>query len=489
MNLRYPTEALTFDDVLLVPSESDVHPQRVDITTRLTRRIRLNMPLLSAAMDTVTEGEMAIAMARHGGIGVIHRNLTIAEQAQEVDLVKRSESGMITRPITLTPDRPIADAQELMRRYRISGVPIVDERGRLVGILTNRDLLFETDTDRVCGEVMTSVGLVTAPIGTTLDDAETLLHRHKIEKLPIVDESGYLKGLITVKDISKRRAFPNAAKDAHGRLLVAAALGTTDAIERAGALVEAGVDVLVLDAAHGHSRDVVQTAARLKRHFPATDLIAGNVVTAEGARALIEAGADAIKVGVGAGSICTTRVVTGVGMPQVTAISECAGVAAEYDVPVIADGGVKYSGDVVKALASGAGAVMLGSMLAGTDESPGEVILYNGERYKEYRGMGSLGAMRSRTSADRYRQEHVTELAKLVPEGIEGRVSYKGPVGAVLYQIIGGLRAGMGYTGAADLQELRAKPMVRITNAGLFESHPHSVIVTHEAPNYQRRDS
>jgi IMP dehydrogenase len=489
MNLRYPTEALTFDDVLLVPSESDVHPQSVDVTTRLTRRIRLNVPLLSAAMDTVTEGEMAIAMARHGGLGVIHRNLTIAEQAQEVDLVKRSESGMITRPITLTPDRPISDAQDLMRRYRISGVPIVDERGRLVGILTNRDLLFETDTNRVCGEVMTRAGLVTAPVGTTLDDAERLLHRHKIEKLPIVDESGYLKGLITVKDISKRRAFPNAAKDAQGRLLVAAGLGTTDAIERAGALVEAGVDVLVLDTAHGHSREVVQTAAALKRRFPSTDLIAGNVVTAEGARALIEAGADAVKVGVGAGSICTTRVVTGVGMPQVTAIAECAEVAVEYDVPIIADGGVKYSGDVVKALAAGASAVMLGSMLAGTDESPGEVILFNGERYKEYRGMGSLGAMRSRNSADRYRQEHVTEMAKLVPEGIEGRVSYKGPVGAVLYQIIGGLRAGMGYTGAANLRELRAKPMVRITNAGLFESHPHSVIVTQEAPNYQRRDS
>src|SRR5919199_1748034 len=420
MNLRHDHEALTFDDVLLVPCESDAHPGDVDVTTRLTRRITLQVPLLSAAMDTVTEGPMAIAMARHGGLGVIHRNLSIAEQAEEVDLVKRSESGMITRPITLTPDRPISEAQELMRHYRISGVPIVDDRGRLVGILTNRDLLFERDTDRPCGTVMTREGLVTAPVGTTL--------------------------------------------------------------------VDAGVDVLVLDTAHGHSRDVVRTAARLKERFPASDLIAGNVVTREGTRALIEAGVDAVKVGVGAGGICTTRVVTGVGMPQVTAIAECAAAAADYNVPIIADGGVKYSGDVVKALAVGADAVMLGSMLAGTDESPGDVILYNGERFKEYRGMGSIGAMRSRSSADRYRQERVTDVSKLVPEGIEGRVSYQGPVGTVLYQIVGGLRAGMGYTGAHTLAELRTKPLVRITNAGLFESHPHSVLITQEAPNYQRRD-
>src|ERR687888_339752 len=429
MNLRHDHEALTFDDVLLVPCESDAHPGDVDVTTRLTRRITLPVPLLSAAMDTVTEGPMAIAMARHGGLGVIHRNLSIAEQAEEVDLVKRSESGMITRPITLTPDHPISEAQELMRHYRISGVPIVDDRGRLVGILTNRDLLFERDTDRPCGTVMTREGLVTAPVGTTLADAERLLHQHKIEKLPIVDSQGYLKGLITVKDISKRRAYPHAAKDEHGRLLVAAALGTADALERAAALVDAG-----------------------------------------------------------AGSICTTRVVTGVGMPQVTAIATCAQAAAEYDIPIIADGGVKYSGDVVKALAVGADAVMLGSMLAGTDESPGDVILYNGERFKEYRGMGSIGAMRSRSSADRYRQERVSEVSKLVPEGIEGRVSYQGPVGTVLYQIVGGLRAGMGYTGAHNLAELRTKPLVRITNAGLFESHPHSVLITQEAPNYQRRD-
>ena len=488
MNLRHDHEALTFDDVLLVPCESDAHPGDVDVTTRLTRRITLPVPLLSAAMDTVTEGAMAIAMARHGGLGVIHRNLSIAEQAEEVDLVKRSESGMITRPITLTPDRPISQAQELMRHYHISGVPIVDDRGRLVGILTNRDLLFERDTDRPCGTVMTREGLVTAPVGTTLADAERLLHQHKIEKLPIVDSQGYLKGLITVKDIAKRRAYPHAAKDEHGRLLVAAAVGTTDALERAAALVDAGVDVLVLDTAHGHSRDVVRTAARLKERFPESDLIAGNVVTREGTRALIEAGVDAVKVGVGAGSICTTRVVTGVGMPQVTAIAACAAAAADYDVPIIADGGVKYSGDVVKALAVGADAVMLGSMLAGTDESPGDVILYNGERFKEYRGMGSIGAMRSRSSADRYRQERVTDVSKLVPEGIEGRVSYQGPVGTVLYQIVGGLRAGMGYTGAHDLAELRTKPLVRITNAGLFEGHPHSVLITQEAPNYQRRD-
>lgn len=489
MNLRQDFEALTFDDVLLLPCESEVHPQTVDVTTRLTRRITLNMPLLSAAMDTVTEGEMGIAMARQGGLGVIHRNLSIAEQAEEVDLVKRSESGMITRPITLTPDRPISEAQDLMRHYHISGVPIVDDNRRLVGILTNRDLLFEGDTDRLCGDVMTKEGLVTAPVGTTLAAAERLLHQHKIEKLPIVDRDGFLKGLITVKDISKRRAFPNAAKDEHGRLLAAAALGTTDALERAAALVDAGVDVLVLDTAHGHNVEVVRMTARLKERFPDTDLIAGNVVTREGTRALIQAGADAVKVGVGAGSICTTRVVTGVGMPQVTAVAECADAAAEFGVPIIADGGVKYSGDVVKALAAGAGAVMLGSMLAGTDESPGEVILYNGERFKEYRGMGSIGAMRTRTSTDRYRQEHVKEVSKLVPEGIEGRISYKGPVGAVVYQIVGGLRAGMGYTGARDLAELRTKPMVRITNAGLFENHPHSVLITKEAPNYQRRDS
>jgi IMP dehydrogenase len=489
LNLRHDHDALTFDDVLLVPCESDVHPQEVNISARLTRRITLNVPLLSAAMDTVTEGPMAIAVARQGGLGVVHRNLKIEEQAAEVDLVKRSESGMITRPITLTPDRPIGEAQELMRRYRISGVPITDEQGRLVGILTNRDLLFEEDTDRPCGAVMTRENLITAPLGTTLAEAERLLHRHKIEKLPIVDGNGRLTGLITVKDISKRRAYPNAAKDSGGRLLVGAGLGTTDALKRAGALVEAGVDVLVLDTAHGHARDVVRAAAELKSRYPDTDLIAGNVVTAEGARALIEAGADGVKVGVGAGSICTTRVVTGVGMPQITAIAECARVAAEYDVPIVADGGVKYSGDVVKALAAGASAVMLGSMLAGTDESPGEVILYNGERFKEYRGMGSIGAMRTRTSTDRYRQERVTEVSKLVPEGIEGRISYKGPVGAVIYQIVGGLRAGMGYTGARDLADLRTKPMVRITNAGLFESHPHSVAVTKEAPNYQRRDS
>ncbi len=488
MNLR-KDDALTFDDVLLLPCESDVHPQEVDVSTPLTRNIRLAVPLLSAAMDTVTEGPMAIAMARQGGLGVIHRNLSVADQAAEVDLVKRSESGMISRPITLTPDRPLSEAQDLMKRYRISGVPITNEDGCLVGILTNRDLLFEQDVSRPCGAVMTREGLVTAPVGTTLALAERLLHQHKIEKLPIVDEGGRLKGLITVKDISKKRAYPSAAKDGQGRLLAGAALGTTDTLIRAAALVDAGVDVLVLDTAHGHAREVVRAAAALKDRFPHVDLIAGNVVTREGVRALIEAGVDAVKVGVGAGSICTTRVVTGVGMPQITAIAECADAANEYGVPIVADGGVKYSGDVVKAIAAGAGTVMLGSMLAGTDDSPGEVILYNGERFKEYRGMGSIGAMRTRTSADRYRQERVTETAKLVPEGIEGRISYKGPVGAVVYQIVGGLRAGMGYTGSRSLDELRTKPMVRITNAGLFESHPHTVVVTNEAPNYQRRDA
>jgi IMP dehydrogenase len=480
-------EGLTFDDVLLVPCASDVLPGEVDLTTRLTRTISLTVPVLSAAMDTVTEGNMAIAMARQGGIGIIHRNMPIADQAGEVDLVKRSESGMIGKPITLTPDRSLADAQDLMRRFHISGIPITDGDGRLVGIITNRDLLFETEVHRPIGEVMTRDRLITAPLGTTLEQAERMLHRHKIEKLPIVDETGRLRGLITVKDIAKRRQFPNAAKDSQGRLLAGAALGVTDALERAGELVAAGVDVLVLDTAHGHSREVVKTTARLRDRFPDVQLVAGNVVTAEGTRALIAAGADAVKVGVGAGSICTTRVVAGVGMPQITAIADCAAAASEHDVPIIADGGVKYSGDVVKALAAGAATVMLGSMLAGTDESPGEVILYNGERFKEYRGMGSIGAMRTRLAADRYHQEGVEQIAKLVPEGIEGRVAYRGSVQAVIYQILGGLRSGMGYTGAHSIAELQTRPFVRITNAGLYESHPHSVVITKEAPNYAPR--
>ncbi|MDB5059090.1 MAG: inosine-5-monophosphate dehydrogenase [Chloroflexi bacterium] len=488
MEMLFEGEGLTFDDVLLVPCASDVLPRDVNIRTRFTRTIDLNVPLLSAAMDTVTEGNMAIAMARQGGIGIIHRNMPIADQASEVDLVKRSESGMIGKPITLTPDRSLSDALDMMRRFRISGIPITDERGILVGIITNRDLLFETEFNRPISEVMTRERLITAPLGTTLESAERVLHQHKIEKLPIVDSEGKLQGLITVKDISKRRQFPNAAKDLHGRLLAGAALGSVDFLERATELVAAGADVLVLDTAHGHSQEVVRATNAIKSRFPDVQLVAGNVVTAAGTRALIEAGADAIKVGVGAGSICTTRIVSGIGMPQVTAIAHCADVAAEYGVPVIADGGVKYSGDVVKALAAGASTVMLGSMFAGTDESPGEVILYNGERFKEYRGMGSIGAMRTRLAADRYHQEEVQQIGKLVPEGIEGRVAYKGALQAVVYQVLGGLRSGMGYTGARTIPELQTKPFVRITNAGLFESHPHGVVITKEAPNYAPRN-
>jgi IMP dehydrogenase len=484
MEMLFEGEGLTFDDVLLVPCASDVLPRDADVRTRFTASLNLNVPLVSAAMDTVTEGTMAIAMARQGGIGIIHRNMSIDDQAAEVDLVKRSESGMIGKPITLTPDRSLSDALEIMKRYRISGIPITDSAGILVGIITNRDLLFETEFNRPISEVMTSDRLITAPLGTDLDRAERVLHRHKIEKLPIVDESGTLRGLITVKDIAKRRQFPFAAKDADGRLLAGAALGSVDCLDRAGELVAAGVDVLVLDTAHGHSQEVIRATAAVKERFPHVPLVAGNVVTAEGTKALIDAGADAVKVGVGAGSICTTRVVSGVGMPQVTAIARCAALASEYGIPVIADGGVKYSGDVVKALAAGASTVMLGGMLAGTDESPGEVILYNGERFKEYRGMGSIGAMRTRLAADRYHQEDIQQIGKLVPEGIEGRVSYKGTVQAVVYQVIGGLRSGMGYTGARTIAELQRKPFVRITNAGLHESHPHGVVITKEAPNY-----
>jgi len=476
--------ALTFDDVLLTPGASEVLPHNVDLSTRLTRHLDLKIPLLSAAMDTVTEANLAIAMARQGGLGVIHRNLPIDRQAAEVDLVKRSESGMITNPITLTADRPLTAALDMMARFRISGIPITDGQGRLIGILTNRDLLFERDMSQPIGAVMTRDSIVSASVGTTLDDAERILHQHKIEKLPIVDNYNILRGLITVKDISKRREYPNAAKDAQGRLLVGAAVGVAETLERAAALVEAGADVLVLDTSHGHSREVVRATGRLKDRFPQVDLIAGNVVTAAGARALIEAGADGIKVGIGAGSICTTRVVSGVGMPQVTAIRVCAEEAARHDVPVIADGGIRYSGDLVKALACGASSVMLGSLLAGTDESPGEVILYNGERFKEYRGMGSLGAMRSRLAADRYHQEGVAQVSKLVPEGIEGRISYKGMLQGVIYQLLGGVRSGMGYTGACCLRDLVGKPMVRITNAGYLEGHPHSVVITKEAPNY-----
>lgn len=476
--------ALTFDDVLLVPNHSAVHPRDVDVKTRLTRNIPLNIPLVSAAMDTVTEAEMAMAMARQGGIGIIHKNMPIDLQAAQVDRVKRSESGMILNPITLRPDASLRDAHRLMRQFSISGVPIIEEDGRLVGIVTNRDLQFEMDLDRPILQVMTREPLITAPVGTSLDDAERVLHEHKIEKLPVVDESGYLKGLITVKDIFKRRKFPGAAKDEHGRLKVGAAVGTsTKDLERAAELVSAGVDVLVIDSAHGHSDGVLSAVAKIRKAMPNVDLIAGNVATADGARALVERGVDAVKVGVGPGSICTTRVVTGVGVPQLTAIVEavegCAG-----EVPVIADGGIKHSGDIVKAIGAGAETVMMGSMLAGTEESPGESFLLEGRRFKVVRGMGSLSAMEE-GSADRYFQEGDLDGKKLVPEGIEGRVPYKGPVGDVLYQLVGGLRSGMGYSGAATIAELRDRArFVRITSGGLRESHPHDVTITREAPNY-----
>lgn len=483
MTLIRPDLGLTFDDVLLLPRHSTVHPRDVSITARLTRDIPLNIPLVSAAMDTVTESDMAIAMARAGGIGVIHKNMTIERQAAEVDRVKRSESGMILNPITLGPDRPVRDAHALMRRFRISGVPIVDPDGRLIGIITNRDLQFETELDRLIGEAMTREDLVTAPVGTTLDEAEAILARHRIEKLPVVDAGGVLKGLITVKDIFKRRDFPDANKDSHGRLRVAAAIGAgREALERALELQNAGVDVLVVDSAHGHSEGVLSVVSTVREALPDVQLIAGNVATTSGAKALAERGVDGIKVGIGPGSICTTRVVTGVGVPQITAIIDS--VAGAGDVPVIADGGIKYSGEVVKAIAAGASCVMMGSMLAGTEESPGESILAEGRRFKMIRGMGSLSAMQD-GSADRYFQDAGGAAAKLVPEGIEGRVPYRGPVADVLFQMTGGLRSGMGYCGVADLDQLRSDTeFVRISPAGLRESHPHDVTITREAPNY-----
>jgi IMP dehydrogenase len=477
--------ALTFDDVLLAPRYSSVHPRSVSITSCFTRNIPLNMPFASAAMDTVTEAEMAIAMARAGGIGVLHKNMTIERQAAEVDRVKRSESGMIMNPITLGPERPLREAVTLMSRFRISGVPIVDGEGRLVGIITNRDLQFERNLDQPIREAMTRENLVTAPVGTNLDEAERILARHRIEKLPVVDDHGVLKGLITVKDIFKRREHPDANKDQHGRLRVAAAVGATpDVSARARALLDAGVDVLVIDSAHGHSEGVLKTVETLRCAFPDAQLVAGNVATEEGSRELVRRGVDAVKVGVGPGSICTTRVVTGVGMPQITAIIEAVRGAGE--VPVIADGGVKYSGDAVKALAAGASSVMMGAMLAGTEESPGESILAEGRRFKMIRGMGSLSAMQD-GSADRYFQQGEMGPSKLVPEGIEGRVPYKGPVGDVLFQMVGGLRSGMGYCGVADIASLRTQvELVQITSAGLRESHPHDVTITREAPNYSR---
>lgn len=473
---------LTFDDVLLAPRHSAVHPKDVSTTSLFTRGIALNVPFVAAAMDTVTESEMAMAMARAGGIGVIHKNMSIDRQAAEVDRVKRSESGMIMNPITLSPDGTLREAVALMTRFKISGVPIVNRDGRLVGIITNRDLQFERNLDRLLREAMTSKNLVTAPVGTTLDEAEAILGKHRIEKLPVVDDQGILRGLITVKDIHKRRDFPNANKDQHGRLRVAAAIGAANYRDRAAALVDAGVDVLVIDTAHGHSEGVLEATGIVRELFPDVQLVAGNIATRAGARALVERGVDAVKVGVGPGSICTTRVVTGVGVPQLTAVFDA--VEGAGDIPVIADGGIKYSGDIVKALAAGASSVMMGSMLAGTEESPGESLLMEGRRFKMIRGMGSLAAMQD-GSADRYFQDGEMSAKKLVPEGIEGRVPYKGPVSDVIFQMIGGLRSGMGYVGCANIEQLRTEAeFVRITAAGLRESHPHDVTITREAPNY-----
>ncbi len=479
---RFVGEGLTFDDVLLVPAESSVLPPDVDLSTNLTRNIRLNIPIMSAAMDTVTEYRMAIAIAREGGIGVIHKSMPIDAQAEQVDMVKRSENGVITNPFYLGPDNTLGEADALMGKYRISGVPIVDGEGKLIGIITNRDMKFEEDMTRPIRDVMTSEGLVTGREGTTLEEAKEILRRHKIEKLPIVDEDFRLKGLITIKDIEKVVKYPNSAKDKHGRLLCAAAIGVTnDILDRAGALVAAGVDALVLDSAHGHSANIMRCVGLVKEHFPEVGLIAGNVATAEGTEALIKAGADCVKVGIGPGSICTTRVVSGIGVPQVTAILQCAEMADKYGVPIIADGGIKYSGDIVKAIAAGGSVVMMGSMLAGCEESPGESEIFQGRQFKVYRGMGSLGAMQ-KGSGDRYFQ---SGTKKYVPEGVEGRVPYKGAVSDTIYQMMGGLRSGMGYCGVPTIQDLRTKTrFVRITGAGLKESHPHDIYITKEAPNY-----
>jgi len=479
-------EALTFDDVLLLPAKSDILPSRADVTTQLTRNIRLNVPLVSAAMDTVTESRLAIAMAQQGGIGIVHKNLSIEAQAEEVDRVKRSESGMIVDPITVAPEQRISEALELMRKYKISGVPVTDRGGRLLGILTNRDLRFETRTDLKVSEVMTKEDLVTVPVGTTLEEAKAILHKHKIEKLLVVDREYHLKGLITVKDIQKMIRYPGACKDALGRLRVGAAVGVgPETLDRARALVNARVDLLVVDTAHGHSAGVMETARKLKAAFPEIDLVAGNVATEQATEDLIRLGVDAIKVGMGPGSICTTRVIAGVGVPQITAIAQCARSARARGVPIIADGGIKYSGDITKALAAGASSVMVGSLLAGTEESPGETILYQGRTFKAYRGMGSIGAMR-KGSADRYFQDSEAGDDKLVPEGIEGMVPYKGSLQALIPQMVGGLRAGMGYCGAKDIETLRREArFIRITGAGLKESHAHDVVITKEAPNYR----
>ena len=479
---RFVGEGLTFDDVLLVPAESDVLPADVDLATNLTKKIRLNVPVMSAAMDTVTEYRMAIAVAREGGIGVIHKNMAIDVQAEQVDMVKRSENGVITNPFSLKAENTLGDADALMAKFRISGVPIVDDDNKLIGIITNRDMKFETDMSRIISDVMTKNGLITGLVGTTLDEAKAILQKNRIEKLPIVDDNFKLKGLITIKDIEKVLKYPRSAKDSAGRLLCAAAIGATpDVLDRAGALIDAGVDVLVLDSAHGHSANIMKSVARVKEKYPEIQLIAGNVATAAATEALIKAGADCVKVGIGPGSICTTRVVAGIGVPQITAILQCGEMADKYGVPIVADGGIKYSGDIVKALAAGGSVVMMGSMLAGCEEAPGEMEVYQGRQFKVYRGMGSLGAMQ-KGSKDRYFQQN---NKKLVPEGVEGRVPYRGPVSETIYQMMGGLRSGMGYCGAHNIEELRTESQfVRITSAGLKESHPHDIYITKEAPNY-----
>lgn len=482
--MEFVGEGLTFDDVLILPGKSEVLPRNVNVGTQLTKRIKLNIPLMSAGMDTVTESRMAIAMAREGGIGIIHKNMSIEKQALEVDRVKRSEHGIITDPFYLSRDHIVADALELMERYRISGVPIVDESNTLVGILTNRDIRFEKDITRKIDEVMTKEDLKTAPIDISMDEALEIMKHYKIEKLPLVDDDFKLSGLITIKDIEKSIEFPNSARDSKGRLLAGAAVGVTnDMMERIAALVKSQVDVITVDTAHGHSKGVLDAVSKIKSNYPDLQVIAGNVATAEATIDLIKAGADCIKVGIGPGSICTTRVVTGIGVPQITAVMNCSRAAAEYEIPVIADGGIKYSGDITKAIAAGANVVMAGSLFAGTEESPGEEVLYEGRRYKEYRGMGSMGAMDS-GSRDRYFQE---DTKKYVPEGVEGRVHYKGKLGDVVYQLIGGLKSGMGYVGAKDISELQEKSrMIKITAASLVENHPHDIMITKESPNYQR---
>lgn len=479
---KFGKEGLTFDDVLLIPAESSVTPNMIKLKTRLASDIYLNTPIITSAMDTVTESKMAIAISREGGMGIIHKNMSIEQQADEVDKVKRSENGVIVNPFSLTADKLVSEADELMGKYKISGVPIVDEKGKLVGILTNRDLRFVTDFDIPIKDVMTKENLVTAPVGTDLLGAKQILMKHKIEKLPIIDENGMLKGLITIKDIEKSVQYPNSARDSRGRLLCGAAIGVTkDVLERAGALIEAQVDVLVLDSAHGHSKNIIECVKKVKAAYPDTPVIAGNIATAEAAEALIDAGADCLKVGIGPGSICTTRVVAGIGVPQITAVYDAACVAAKHNIPVIADGGIKYSGDIVKALAAGANVVMLGSLLAGCEEAPGDTEIFQGRQFKVYRGMGSLGAMAC-GSKDRYFQEG---SKKLVPEGVEGRVPYKGPVSDTVFQLCGGIRSGMGYVGCETIPELHEKAkFVRITGAGLKESHPHDIYITKEAPNY-----